>query len=81
MAIVTFIIGLWIILRVVKLVGRGLQNKAVVATLRLFLITLTGFMLNVMLFIAVAGQIGIETISFILITIECFSGCYIFKLT
>lgn len=70
MTIVTFIIRLWIILRVVKLVGRGLQNKAVVATLRLFLITLTGFMLNVMLFIAVAGQIGIETTSFISITIK-----------
>ena len=70
MTIVTFIIRLWIILRVVKLVGRGLQNKAVDVTLRLFLITFTGFMLNVMLFIAVAGQIGIETISFILITIE-----------
>lgn len=66
MAIVTFIIGLWIILRVVKLVGRGLQNKAVDVTLRLFLITLTGFMLNVMLFIAAAGQIRIETTSFIL---------------
>ena len=70
MTIVTFIIRLWIILRVVKLVGRELQNKAVDVTLRLFLITFTGFMLNVMLFIAVAGQIGIETISFILITIE-----------
>ena len=65
MAIITLIIGLWIIRVLVKYIGRLLEIKHVDGTLRPFIITLITFLLKVMLFLAVAAQIGIETTSFI----------------
>lgn len=65
MAIITLIIGLWIIKQIMKGIGRLMETKHVDATLRPFLLTLLGFLLKVMLFIAVAGQIGVATTSFI----------------
>ncbi len=65
MGIVTLIVGLFIIRKLVKFIGKALEKRQIDATLKPFLITLSAFMLKLMLFIAVAGQIGIETTSFI----------------
>jgi len=65
MAIITLLIGLWIIRMIMKAVGRIMETKHVDSTLRPFLITLLTFLLKVMLFLAVAAQIGIKTTSFI----------------
>lgn len=67
MAIITLLIGLWIIRVMMKAIGRTMENKHVDATLRPFLITLLTFLLKVMLFLAVAAQIGVKTTSFIAI--------------
>lgn len=67
MAIITLLIGLWIIRVMMKAIGRAMENKHVDATLRPFLITLLTFLLKVLLFLAVAAQIGVKTTSFIAI--------------
>lgn len=64
LALAVLIIGLWIIKRVVKLVGRGME-KGTDATLAKFLSNLTSIGLKALLFISVASMIGIETTSFI----------------
>lgn len=65
LAIVTLIIGLWIIKLVVKGVGKGLDKSKVDISLKKFLGSLIGIVLKVMLLISVATMIGIETTSFI----------------
>ncbi len=65
MAIITLLIGLWIIKAIMRAVGRLMETRHIDATLRPFILTLVGFLLKVMLFIAVAGQVGVETTSFI----------------
>lgn len=65
MALITLLIGLWIIKTIMNAIGRLMENRHVDATLRPFLMTLAAFVLKIMLFIAVAGQIGVETTSFI----------------
>lgn len=65
--ILLLIFGLWIIRRIVKLTGNMLERRGVDPTLRPFLVALTGVVLKVLLFIVVAGQIGIETTSFVAI--------------
>ena len=65
MGIITLIIGLWIIRMIMKGVGKLMETKAIDPTLRPFLLTLLTFLLKVMLFLAVAGQIGVKTTSFI----------------
>jgi len=67
MAIITLLIGLWIIRMVMKAIGKIMDTKHMDPTLKPFLITLITFLLKVMLFLAVATQIGVETTSFIAI--------------
>ena len=64
LAIVTLIIGLWLIGKVVKRTGQHFSNKAD-PTLGAFMSSLISITLKVMLFIAVASMIGIQTTSFI----------------
>lgn len=64
-AIITLIIGLWIIRLAMKGIGKLLDRKQIDATLQPFLITLLTFLLKAMLFIAVAGQVGVATTSFV----------------
>lgn len=67
LAIVVLIIGLWIIGKVVRLVQAGLNKSGTDETLAKFLCSLTSIILKALLFISVAGMVGIETTSFIAI--------------
>jgi len=65
MAIVVLILGLWIIGRIVKIVGNVMQKRGVDPSLQPFLRSLLHALLKVMLFISVLGMVGIEMTSFI----------------
>lgn len=58
------IIGLWIIRMVIKAVSRVFDASKIDKTLRPFLLTLLGFALKALLFISIAGIVGIPTASF-----------------
>lgn len=62
--IVALIIGLWIIKVVMNAVRKGFDKGKVDSTLKPFLVTLIGFLLKVLLFISIAGIVGIPTASF-----------------
>lgn len=64
-AIVTLLLGLWIIGMVTRAIGRTMQKKDVDASLRPFIKTLISATLKVMLFISVIGMVGIEATSFV----------------
>lgn len=65
LAILTLIIGLWIINKVTAGVSKGLERGSVDATLQKFLTSLTSIGLKALLLISVAAMVGIETTSFI----------------
>ncbi len=62
--IVALIIGLWIIKIIMKAVTKAFEKSKVDGTLQPFLKTLVGFLLKVMLFISIAGIVGIPTATF-----------------
>jgi len=62
--IVALIIGLWIVKIIMKAVSKAFDKSKIDTTLRPFLITLVGFLLKVMLFISIAGIVGIPTATF-----------------
>ncbi len=64
-AIALLLIGLWIIKLVVKGVRKGLKGRGMDETLQKFLSNLIGWILKIMLFIAVLSQMGIESTAFI----------------
>ncbi|MEQ8906245.1 mechanosensitive ion channel domain-containing protein [Ekhidna sp.] len=64
-AIVTLIVGLWIIGMVTRGVGKTMQKRDVDPSLRPFLKSLISAVLKVMLFISVIGMVGIEATSFV----------------
>jgi len=63
LAIVTLIVGLWLINRFIGVLDKKLGAKD--PTLNKFLCGLIGAILKIMLLVSVAGMIGIETTSFI----------------
>jgi len=65
LAIITLIIGLWIISGISKLMTRSLESSGVDPTLIPFLNSLFSWILKLLLFISVASMIGIATTSFI----------------
>jgi len=65
LALITLIIGFWVISKIVNGVGKVLQLRNVEATLERFLASLVGGALKVMLIISVASMVGIETTSFV----------------
>lgn len=67
LAIVTFFVGLWIIKAVTATIGRQMGRKNIDASLRHFLVSLSRISLKVLLFITVAGMVGIQMTSFIAI--------------
>lgn len=67
LTIIVLIVGLWIIKRVVNVVKKGLEASKTDVTLAKFLASLTSIILKVLLFISVAGMVGIENTSFIAI--------------
>lgn len=64
-AIVTLILGLWIIGIIVRGVNRTMQKRDVDPSLRPFLKGMLSATLKVMLFISVIGMVGIEATSFV----------------
>lgn len=62
--IVALIIGLWIIKMVMKAVTAAFDKSNIDGTLRPFLKTLVGFLLKILLFISIAGIVGIPTATF-----------------
>jgi len=67
LALVTLLIGLWIIKQLVKLVDKAMSKGNTDDTLGPFLKNLVGWVLKILLFLSVASMIGIETTSFIAI--------------
>lgn len=66
-AIVVFLIGWWIINRIVRGLDRLFEKKDVEVTLRPSLLAISKVGLRILLFISVAGMVGIKMTSFIAI--------------
>lgn len=65
LALVTLLVGLWIISGVSKLLGRTLSHRHIDPTLAPFIRSMTTWGLRALLLISVASMIGIETTSFV----------------
>ena len=65
LAIITLLVGLWIISIVVKVAQKALEKSKTDKTLRPFFTSLISWMLKLLLFISVASMIGIATTSFV----------------
>lgn len=66
-AILTLIIGWWIIKVIQKFIRRGFEKREMEPSLRGFLNSMTGMLLKIMLLISVIGMLGVEMTSFIAI--------------
>lgn len=66
-AIITLIVGLWIISVIRKVVAKRLEKNEVDTSLRGFLNSMIGILLKIMLFISVIGMVGVQMTSFIAI--------------
>ncbi len=66
-ALLTLIIGLWIIGWVTKLIKKAMQKRGIDDTIRPFLTSLINVGLKILLLISVAGIFGVETTSFVAI--------------
>jgi small conductance mechanosensitive channel len=64
-AILFFIIGLWIINAVTRLLGKVMERRHIDTSLQSFLSSMISVGLKVLLLVSVAGMVGIETTSFI----------------
>ncbi len=64
-AILTLIIGFWVIGRIVNMLQRSMQARNIDETIRPFLLSLVSVGLKVLLLFSVAGMFGVETTSFI----------------
>ncbi|WP_299439732.1 mechanosensitive ion channel domain-containing protein [uncultured Aquimarina sp.] len=62
--IVALIIGLWIVKLIMRAIKKAFDKSKVDGTLKPFLVTLVGFLLKVLLFISIAGIVGIPTATF-----------------
>ncbi|NRB42896.1 MAG: mechanosensitive ion channel [Pseudomonadales bacterium] len=67
MAVVTLLIGFWVIKKVVSLVEASLSAQKVDGSLATFLTHLIEILFKVILIVSVASMIGIETTSFVAI--------------
>ncbi len=65
LAIVTLVIGLWLIKMFVKGIGKFMASRKVDESLRPFLQSVTSIVLKILLLVSVMGMIGIEMTSFI----------------
>ena len=64
-ALALLLLGLWVIRLITRGIRRALRKRQMDETLQRFLSNLAGWILKVMLFIAVLSQLGIESTSFI----------------
>ncbi|MFL5754471.1 MAG: mechanosensitive ion channel family protein, partial [Bacteroidia bacterium] len=63
-AIITLTVGLWLIKRISKLAVKAMERRHVEVSLCTFFKSLIGIGLKVILFIMVAGMLGLQTTSF-----------------
>ena len=66
-ALITLILGFWVIGRVTRLVKRAMEARDIEVSLRSFLSSIVSIGLKVLLLLSVAGMFGIEVTSFIAI--------------
>ncbi|WP_292008351.1 mechanosensitive ion channel family protein [Chryseobacterium sp.] len=64
-AILIYLIGAWIIRLIKKLVKKGFQKRNMEASLQQFLLNLINWGLNILLFIVVVTQLGVQTSAFV----------------
>lgn len=67
LALVTLIIGLWIIKLIMRGIMKGMEKRGVEETLRKFLGSILGIILKIMLIISVISMVGVEMTSFVAI--------------
>jgi small conductance mechanosensitive channel len=67
LAIITLLIGLWIINRFVKILNKRFKKRNVDESLSPFLLSIIGVVLKILLVVSVASMIGIQMTSFIAI--------------
>ena len=65
LALITLIVGLWIIKLILKGVRKGFERSQMDESLRPFIISLLSWTLKLLLFISIASMVGIATTSFI----------------
>lgn len=66
-AVLTLIIGLWIIRMITGGLAKVFRKRAFDPSLESFLLSLSGIVLKVLLFVSVAGMVGIQMTSFVAI--------------
>ncbi|MCD6066646.1 MAG: mechanosensitive ion channel family protein [Bacteroidetes bacterium] len=66
-ALITLFVGLWLIKKIAYLAVKAMERRNIEVSLRTFLKSLIGIGLKVILFIMVAGMIGVQTTSFVAI--------------
>ena len=67
LAIITLVVGMWVIKRLMKWVEPKINKSTKDETLGIFLSSIFGTLLKVMLLLSVASMFGIDTTSFIAI--------------
>jgi small conductance mechanosensitive channel len=67
LAIVTLVIGLWVIKIIMRSIKNGMEKRNVEVALRQFLGSILGIALKIMLLISVISMVGIEMTSFVAI--------------
>ena len=67
LAIITLIIGFWIIGKVVKIISKAMTNRGMDESLTRFLSSLLSVLFKVLLLFSVANMFGINTTSFLAI--------------
>lgn len=65
LAIITLVVGLWLISRLTKVLRRIFELKSFEQTLQTFLLQLIGVVLKILLFISVITMVGVQMTSFI----------------
>ena len=63
-AIVIWMIGSWIIKKLMKATGNLMSKRNYDESLKKFLLNLIGWVLKILLILAILGQLGVETTSF-----------------
>ena len=66
-AIIVLLIGLWLIRKISVIAVKAMERRDIEVSLRTFFKSLIGIGLNIILFILVAGMLGIQTASFVAI--------------
>lgn len=67
LAIITLLVGLWVIRVVMRTLDKSMERRNVDVTLRQFLLSVLGVVLKIMLVISVISMVGIEMTSFVAI--------------